>query len=151
MKPGMERKRKVLAAGAGVSCRRAVAPLEALAAFGGFEIATMVGAVLQAARQRRVIVVDGFISTAAVLVAQALAPHVGQRCVFSHRSGRMRARPDAAPPGARAETPARALLHLDLRLGEGSGAALAWPLLESACALLRDMATFESAGISKTR
>ncbi|MBP6407018.1 MAG: nicotinate-nucleotide--dimethylbenzimidazole phosphoribosyltransferase, partial [Ramlibacter sp.] len=62
-------------------------PLDVLAAFGGFEVATLVGVVLQAARERRVIVVDGFIATAAVLVAQALAPHVLQRCVFAHASG----------------------------------------------------------------
>ncbi|MDZ4240243.1 MAG: nicotinate-nucleotide--dimethylbenzimidazole phosphoribosyltransferase, partial [Hydrogenophaga sp.] len=62
-------------------------PLDALAAFGGFEVATMVGAVLQAAQERRVIVVDGFIASAAVLVASALQPVVLQRCVFAHRSG----------------------------------------------------------------
>jgi nicotinate-nucleotide--dimethylbenzimidazole phosphoribosyltransferase len=147
---GIERKRKVLVQVLAFHAR-AVAPLEALAAFGGFEIATMVGAVLQAARQRRVIVVDGFISTAAVLVAQALAPHVVQRCVFSHRSGECGHALMLRHLGPGPETPARALLQLDLRLGEGSGAALAWPLLDSACALLRDMATFESAGVSKTQ
>ena len=120
----------------------ATAPLAALAAFGGFEIATMVGAVLQAAAERRVIVVDGFIASAAVLVAQALQPLVLQRCVFAHRSGErghalMLARLQAQP-----------LLDLGLRLGEGSGAALAWPLLQSACAILREMASFESAGVS---
>ena len=65
----------------------AVAPLDVLAAMGGFEIATMVGAVLQAAVERRVIVVDGFIASSAVLVANALQPPVLQRCVFAHRSG----------------------------------------------------------------
>ncbi len=89
------------------------------------------------------IVVDGFITTAAVLVAQALEPAVVQRCVFSHRSGerghaRMLDHLDAEP-----------LLDLGLRLGEGSGAALAWPLLVSACAVLRDMASFEAAGVSR--
>lgn len=118
-------------------------PLPALAAFGGFEIATLVGAVLQAARERRVIVVDGFISGAAVLVAQALEPHVLQRCVFSHRS-------DESGHGVmlRHLGPARPLLDLGLRLGEGSGAVLAWPLLQSACLLLEQMASFESAGVS---
>lgn len=119
------------------------APLEVLAAFGGFEIATMVGAVLQAAHERRVIVVDGFIASSAVLVAQALEPQVTQRCVFAHRSGErghalMLARLGAQP-----------LLELGLRLGEGSGAALAWPLLLSACAVLREMASFESAGVAE--
>ncbi|MDM0067907.1 nicotinate-nucleotide--dimethylbenzimidazole phosphoribosyltransferase [Variovorax sp. J31P207] len=118
-------------------------PLAALAAFGGFEIATLVGAVLQAAQERRVIVLDGFIASAAVLVARALRPHVVQRCVAAHES---------AEPGHRLllnYLELRPLLQLDLRLGEGSGAALAWPLLESACCILREMASFESAGVSR--
>lgn len=121
----------------------AVAPLDALAAFGGFEIATLAGAVLEAAHQRRVIVVDGFIASAAVLVAEALAPHVAQRCVAAHRS---------AEPGHAAllqRLGLEPLLDLGLRLGEGSGAALAWPLLESACRILREMASFDSAGVSR--
>ncbi|WP_313070124.1 nicotinate-nucleotide--dimethylbenzimidazole phosphoribosyltransferase [Melaminivora sp.] len=118
-------------------------PLQALAALGGFEIATLVGAVLQAAHERRVVVVDGFITSAAVLVAARLAPAVLERCVFAHRSHE--------PGHARmlAELQAEPLLDLDLRLGEGSGAALAWPLLVSACAILREMASFESAGVAQ--
>jgi nicotinate-nucleotide--dimethylbenzimidazole phosphoribosyltransferase len=120
----------------------ATGPLEALAAFGGFEIAMMAGAVLQAAQERRVIVVDGFIASSAVLVASALRPHVLQRCVFAHQSDEtghalMLEHLDAKP-----------LLRLNLRLGEGSGAALAWPLLDSACRILREMASFEAAGVS---
>lgn len=118
-------------------------PLDALAAFGGFEIATMVGAVLAAAAERRVIVVDGFIASAAVLVASHLQPHVLQRCVFAHRSG------ERGHALMLAHLRAEPLLELGLRLGEGSGAALAWPLLASACALLREMASFESAGVSR--
>lgn len=117
--------------------------LEALAAFGGFEIATLVGAVLQAAEERRLIVLDGFIASAAVLVAQEVAPHVVQRCVAAHVS---------AEPGHAlllARLGLEPLLALDLRLGEGSGAALAWPLLESACRILREMASFETAGVSR--
>ena len=129
--------RKVLARHAA-----ATAPLDALAAFGGFEIAMLVGAVLEAAAQRRVIVVDGFIVSSAVLVASRLAPHVLQRCVFAHQSDEsghrlMLARLEAEP-----------LLGLGLRLGEGSGAALAWPLLDSACRILAEMASFASAGVS---
>lgn len=118
-------------------------PLAALAAFGGFEIATLVGAVLQAADERRVIVLDGFIASAAVLVANALRPNVVQRCVAAHES---------AEPGHRLLLQflgLQPLLELDLRLGEGSGAALAWPLLESSCRILREMASFESAGVSR--
>jgi len=117
-------------------------PLAALAAFGGFEIATLVGAVLQAAAERRVVVVDGFIASAAVLVASKLRPHVLQRCVFAHRSG------ERGHALMLAHLRAEPLLDLGLRLGEGSGAALAWPLLQSACALLGEMASFASAGVS---
>ena len=122
---------------------QATAPLDALAAFGGFEIATMVGAVLQAAHERRVIVVDGFIASSAVLVAHALQPLVLQRCVFAHRSG------ERGHEFMLQYLGVRALLDLGLRLGEGSGAALAWPLLQAACAMLREMASFESAGVSE--
>ena len=139
---GVTRKRAVLeqalAANAG-----AVEPLDALAALGGFEVAALTGAVLQAALERRVIVVDGFITSAAVLVAARLQPHVLQRCVFAHGS---------AEPGHAlmlAQLGAQPLLNLGLRLGEGSGAALAWPLLQSACAVLREMASFEAAGVAK--
>ena len=138
---GVARKRAVLAQ-ALVANAGAVEPLDALAALGGFEVATLVGAVLQAALERRVIVVDGFITSAAVLVAARLQPHVLQRCVFSHGS---------AEPGHAlmlAQLGARPLLQLGMRLGEGSGAALAWPLLQSACAILREMASFEAAGVA---
>jgi nicotinate-nucleotide--dimethylbenzimidazole phosphoribosyltransferase len=122
---------------------KAEAPLDVLAASGGFEIATMVGAVLQAAHERRVIVVDGFIATSAVLVAHALQPLVLQRCVFAHRSG------ERGHEFMLQHLGVQSLLDLGLRLGEGSGAALAWPLLMSSCAILREMASFESAGVSE--
>lgn len=138
---GLARKTAVLCE---VLARHAQAkePLDALAAFGGFEIAALAGAVLQAAAERRVIVVDGFITSAAVLVAARLQPHVLQRCVFAHRSG------ERGHALLLSELQAEPLLDLGLRLGEGSGAALAWPLLESACLLLREMASFEAAGVS---
>ena len=118
------------------------APLAALAALGGLEIATMVGAVLQAAGERRLVVVDGFITTAAVAVAAALAPAVLQRCVFAHGSAEHGHARWLELLGA------RPLLDMGLRLGEGSGAALAWPLLKSAELLLAQMASFDSAGVS---
>lgn len=140
---GIERKcsllRQVLALHA-----QARAPLEAVAAFGGFEIATMVGAVLQAAAERRLVLVDGFIASAAVLVASRLSPAVLSRCVFAHRSG------ERGHALMLEQMGAEPLLDLQLRLGEGSGAALAWPLLISACAILRDMASFESARVSRS-
>jgi nicotinate-nucleotide--dimethylbenzimidazole phosphoribosyltransferase len=120
----------------------ATGPLAALTAFGGFEIAMMTGAVLQAALERRVIVVDGFIASSAVLVAAALQPKVLQRCVFAHQS-------DEAGHGLMLKhLGATPLLRLNLRLGEGSGAALAWPLLDAACRILCEMASFESAGVA---
>ncbi len=118
-------------------------PLQALAAFGGFEIAMMVGAILQAALERRVIVVDGFITSAAVLVAARLQPAVLERCVFAHHSEE---RGHTLMLQACGATP---LLNLSLRLGEGSGAALAWPLLESSCRIMSEMASFASAGVSE--
>ncbi|WP_058087911.1 nicotinate-nucleotide--dimethylbenzimidazole phosphoribosyltransferase [Aquabacterium parvum] len=117
-------------------------PLAVLRAFGGFEVAMMCGAMLEAAAQGRVIVVDGFIATSALLVAHALQPLVLQRCVFSHQSD------ESGHARMLAHLGAEPLIKLDLRLGEGSGAALAWPLLESACRILREMASFESAGVS---
>ena len=142
---GVARKRAVLAQALAAN-EGAVNPLDALAALGGFEVATLVGAVLQASSERRVIVVDGFITSAAVLVAARLQAHVLQRCVFAHGS----AEPGHAHmlahllPGQQPQP----LLDLGLRLGEGSGAALAWPLLQSACAVLREMASFEAAGVA---
>ncbi|MCZ2104869.1 MAG: nicotinate-nucleotide--dimethylbenzimidazole phosphoribosyltransferase [Comamonadaceae bacterium] len=120
----------------------AAAPLDALAALGGFEIATMVGAIVQAASERRVVVVDGFIASAAVLVACRLAPRVAQRCVYAHRSD------ERGHARLLALLQAEPLLDLGLRVGEGSGALLAWPILESACRILNEMASFESAGVS---
>ncbi len=117
-------------------------PLEVLRCLGGLEIAAMTGAYLQAAEMRKVILVDGFIATAALLVAVRLEPAVGDCCVFSHNSGE---------PGHRhvlAALNAKPLLDLGLRLGEGTGALTAYPLLRAACALLNEMASFESAQVS---
>lgn len=139
--PAIERKTTILREVL-VRHQGANTPLQALAAFGGFEIASMVGAVLQAAVERRVIVVDGFIATSAVLVASRLQPHVLQRCVYAHRSG------EQGHALMLAQLHAEPLLDLGLRLGEGSGGALAWPLLVSAVQILREMASFESAGVS---
>jgi nicotinate-nucleotide--dimethylbenzimidazole phosphoribosyltransferase len=121
----------------------AVTPLAALAAVGGFETAMLVGAALAAAAQRRVVGVDGFIVGAALLVAARLEPALLDACVFAHRS----AEPGHAVVLRALE--ARPLLDLGLRLGEGSGAALAVPLLRAAVRLLAEMASFEQAGVSR--
>jgi nicotinate-nucleotide--dimethylbenzimidazole phosphoribosyltransferase len=139
---GLARKRATLAA---VRARHAgvQGAHEALAAFGGCEIAMMAGAMLAAAANRMVIVNDGFIVTSALLCAARIDPRVLDYVVCAHGSaeqahGRLLAALDLRP-----------LLDLGLRLGEGSGAALAWPLLVASCGFLREMATYESAGVSE--
>lgn len=121
----------------------AVAPLEILATFGGFEIAMMAGAMLQAAQQRMVMLIDGFIVTSALLVAAKLQPAILDYCVFSHCSDESGHKTMLRLLGA------QPLLQLGLRLGEGTGCALAYPLVQSAVNFLRDMATFESAQVSE--
>ncbi len=119
------------------------APLTVLATFGGFEIAMLVGALLQAAALGMVILIDGFITTAALLVASKINPRVLDYCVFSHLSS------EIGHQQLLAQFNAQPLLQLDLRLGEGSGVALAYPLLQSAVLFLNDMATFDEAGVDK--
>jgi nicotinate-nucleotide--dimethylbenzimidazole phosphoribosyltransferase len=117
-------------------------PLKVLAEFGGFEIASMVGAMLAAAEAKMVLLIDGFIVGAAALVASRLMPEMLEYCIFCHRS---------AEPGHAAQLSAMAaepLLALGLRLGEGTGAALAYPLVQAAVAFLNEMASFESAGVA---
>ncbi|HTH58660.1 MAG TPA: nicotinate-nucleotide--dimethylbenzimidazole phosphoribosyltransferase [Paraburkholderia sp.] len=138
---GVARKRDVLAA----ALERhpdAREPLDVLATFGGFEIAMMTGAFLAAAKARMAIVVDGFIASSALVVADALARNVRDYCVFAHASNEAGHRRMLDYFGA------RELLSLDLRLGEGTGAALAVPLLRAAAAFVNEMASFESAGVS---
>lgn len=114
-----------------------------LAALGGFEIATMAGFLLGAASVRLPVVIDGFISSAAVLAAQAIEPKVLSFLLFSHLSSETAHRRMLAWLGV---TP---LLDLELRLGEGSGAALAMPVLDAAIALYSRMATFSEAGVAE--
>jgi nicotinate-nucleotide--dimethylbenzimidazole phosphoribosyltransferase len=117
-------------------------PLDVLATFGGFEIAMMAGAYLAAAEARMTILVDGFIATSALLVADALAPNVREYCVFAHASNEAGHRRMLDHFGA------IPLLALDMRLGEGTGAALAVPLLRAAVAFINEMASFEAAGVA---
>lgn len=117
-------------------------PLAVLRCFGGFEIVAMVGAYIACAQRGIPSLVDGFISTSAALVACRLNPNVRQWLLFSHRSAERghRLLLDALD--------AKPLLDLDMRLGEGSGAAVAYPLLQQACWLHEQMATFAEAGVS---
>jgi nicotinate-nucleotide--dimethylbenzimidazole phosphoribosyltransferase len=119
------------------------AALTILRCVGGYEIAMMTGAYLRAAELKMIVLVDGFITTAALLLARQLNPAVQENCFFSHTSGEQG---HAAMLGYLGAQP---LLNLGMRLGEGTGAAMAYPLLQSAIHFLREMASFESAGVSK--
>jgi nicotinate-nucleotide--dimethylbenzimidazole phosphoribosyltransferase len=117
-------------------------PLDVLAAVGGLEIGALVGAILAAAESRIPVALDGFITGSAALVAAAIAPGVAARVIASHVS---------AEPGHRIvleRLGLRPLLDLDLRLGEGSGAALLLPMIRAACAILAEMSTFDGAGVA---
>lgn len=118
-----------------------LSPAEALAEYGGFEIAMIAGAMIGAAEAKRAVLVDGFIATAAAMAAKAIAPGCEAAFVYAHRSD------EAGHAAALEHLGARPLLDLGLRLGEGTGALLAWPLLRAAAAMLSDMASFESAGV----
>ncbi len=138
---GLAHKLTVLA-GCLARAPQASAPLAVLAEFGGFEIGMIAGAMLQAAAERRLILVDGFIVGAALLLAARLAPAVLDACVFAHQGA------EAGHAALLAALGAEPLLALGMRLGEGSGAALAWPLVQSSLQLLDGMASFDSAGVS---
>jgi nicotinate-nucleotide--dimethylbenzimidazole phosphoribosyltransferase len=118
-------------------------PIGALAAVGGLEHAALVGFILGAAATRTPVLLDGVIACSAALVAHALAPHSVAAMIAGHRS---------VEPGASIALDALGLtplVDLDLRLGEGSGAALALPLVQGAARVLRDVATFDSAGVTE--
>jgi nicotinate-nucleotide--dimethylbenzimidazole phosphoribosyltransferase len=116
-------------------------PLGALQAYGGLEHAALAGYILGGAANKVPVILDGVIAGAAALVAQAFHPSVMDYCVAGHRS---------AEPGhavALKTLGLQPLVDLDLRLGEGTGAVLAYPILTCAVRALAEMATFESAGI----
>ena len=138
---GLIRKRRILEAAAERTPTE-LGPTAALREYGGFESVMLAGAVLGAAEAGKLVLVDGFIATVSSLAAVGISPEVTGNLVFAHQS---------AEPGhsvvleaLRAEP----LLDLGMRLGEGTGALLAWPLVQAAAAMLRDMASFESAGVS---
>ncbi len=138
---GLARKRAVIEAALALHAG-AREPLDALAALGGFEIAMICGAMLAAAETRMVIMVDGFIVGSALLVAQALAPNVLDYCIFAHASN------EEGHAAMLRHFNARPLLDLGLRLGEGTGAALAFPLVKAAAGFLDSMASFDEAGVA---
>jgi nicotinate-nucleotide--dimethylbenzimidazole phosphoribosyltransferase len=139
---GWRRKVEVVAAALRSNPIPADDPLGVLAAVGGLEIAALVGVILGAVAARRPVVLDGFITGAAALIAQALAPGCAPRLIAAHRS---------VEPGhglVLERLGLRPLLELDLRLGEGTGAALALGLIAAAVRLRDEMATFESAAVA---
>ncbi len=139
---GLARKRDVVHRALALHGAHITSPLELLARLGGFEIAAMCGTCIAAARNRVAVVIDGFISTAAATIAVAMNPAIRDYLIAGHES---------TEPGQRAFLEflqLHPLLHLNMRLGEGTGAALAIPLVRAAVAAFRSMATFESAGIA---
>jgi len=118
-------------------------PLKVLACLGGFEIAMMVGAMLGAAELGAVLLIDGFIATTALLVAVRLKPTLIDYAIFCHLSG------EAAHSRLLTELNAEALLDLHMRLGEGTGAAIAYPIVQAAVNFLTEMSSFASASVSQ--
>jgi nicotinate-nucleotide--dimethylbenzimidazole phosphoribosyltransferase len=141
---GIERKASVVERMLAVNAPDPHDPLGVLAAVGGFELGVLAGVGLGAAGEGAVVVLDGFITGAAALVATRLDPALAGYLVAAHRSPEPGHAPILDALGL------EPLLDLGLRLGEGSGAALALPLLEAARAILVEMATFETAGVTDT-
>ncbi len=141
---GLERKIRVVAKALDVNQAAVDSgdPLEIMSALGGFEIAGICGAVLGAAARRIPVVIDGFIAGAAAVAAVRFNPNVMDHCFFSHLSA------EAGHVKAMESLGVKPLLDLGMRLGEGTGAALAMGIVESGLAILREMATFDDAGVS---
>ncbi len=118
-------------------------PIDVLTSFGGFEIVMLCGAILEAARLQMTILVDGFIVTSALLTAHAIDKNVLDYCIFSHTSG------EQGHEKMLSYLNVKPILNLGMRLGEGSGVAVAYPIIQSAVNFLNEMATFESANVSE--
>jgi len=117
-------------------------PGEILATFGGYEIAMMAGAMLKAAELGMIIMVDGFIATSALISAYQFNDQITKNCIFCHQS-------DEQGHKLMLEyLKAKPLINLGMRLGEGTGAAVAYPVIKAAVSFLNEMASFESAGVS---
>lgn len=140
---GWQRKVKAVEAALGLHHPNPNDGLDVLAKVGGFEIGGLAGAMLMAASLRAPILLDGFISTAAALLAVKITPDAQAYMIAAHRSQERGHMLMLEWLGL------EPLLNLNLRLGEGSGAALALPIVEAACKLLTDMATFGEAGVSE--
>lgn len=118
-------------------------PFEILCTLGGLEIAMIAGAMLQAAHNRMLILVDGFIVTSALMAAHAINPNILEYCIFTHQSDEQGHKLMLDYLGA------RPILNLSMRLGEGTGAAVAYPLIVSAVKFVNEMSSFEEAGVDQ--
>ena len=118
-------------------------PLDVMRYFGGYEMVATVGAMLRAAEHKMVILVDGFIMTACVLMAQSLYPHLGDYCIYGHQGD------EAGHKLALQKLGAKPILHLGLRLGEGTGALCAYPIVDSAVRMINEMSSFEKQSVTK--
>lgn len=137
---GLEKKIQILEAAA--DKYQVSDPLEILATFGGLEIAMMCGAMLEAKKLGMVIIVDGFISTAGVMTAYELENNVLDHAIFSHSSL------ESGHTLMLEYLKVEPVVHLNMRLGEGSGAAVAFPIIKAGVSFLNEMASFEDAGVS---
>lgn len=137
---GLARKRERLAASS-ARCPQKLTPIETITEFGGFELAMITGALLAGADEKCVAVIDGFAVSVAAMLAIEIDPRVRSRCIFSHCSA------EHAHRKLLAHLDVKPLLDLGMRLGEGTGAALAWPIIDAAARLMTEMASFESAGV----
>ena len=139
---GLERKIKVIEHGLTVNQPRPDDPMDVLHKVGGLEIAGLAGVMIAAAHRRIPVVVDGFISTAAAMIAVGLAPGVRDYLIASHQSV------EIGHQAMLKHLNLTPMLDLNMRLGEGTGAALAFHLIEASARILREMATFGEAGVS---
>lgn len=116
---------------------------DALTEYGGFEIAMITGAIIKAVQRKQIVIIDGTIATVAAIAALDCKPDILHALIFAHQSAERghKAMLDAIK--------AHPIFNLDMRLGEGTGALLAWPIIKASVAILNDMATFESAGVSQ--
>ena len=117
-------------------------PLLILQTYGGFEVAQICGAMIEAYHQKMIVLVDGFIATSAFLIAQSLYPEIKEYAIFCHNSN------EIGHQKMLDYLNVEPILNLRMRVGEGTGCALAYPILQNAVAFLNEMASFESAGVS---
>jgi nicotinate-nucleotide--dimethylbenzimidazole phosphoribosyltransferase len=138
----LDHKKQVLAQAAKLyNCNT---PLDILATYGGYEIAMMTGAMLEAAKRGMVLLVDGFIASASFLVAYKMNNDILKNAIFCHKSN------EYGHKAIMDYLNAEPILDLGFRLGEGTGAAVAYPIIKSALAFLNEMASFEDAGVSNS-